>query len=130
VTDWRVLLLGGTTAAGKSTSAKKLARQLGIGCIAGDALWKGIIAMTTPETHPTLHRWPRLDEQPGDPAELAKLHIQEAEELTPAMDAFIEHEMMERNRFVFHAAWITPELAAKKCASPDVRAVLSTAERG
>ncbi len=119
-----MLLLGGTTASGKSTSARKLARQLGIGCISGDSLWKALIKVTTPQTHPVLHRWPRPDAPTGCTEDLARLHIAEAETLTPALEAFIDSEMTERNRFVFHAAWITPELAAQKCASSDaIRAV-------
>lgn len=44
--------------------------------------------------------------------------------MTPALAAFIDWELHERNRFVFHGAWITPHFAAQKCASsPKVRAV-------
>jgi 2-phosphoglycerate kinase len=117
-----VLLLGGTTAVGKSTSARLLATKLGIGCISGDSLWRGILAMTTAETHPVLHEWPRPDDPPGKADYLVALHIREAETLTPAMEAFLDHEMMERNRFVFHAAWITPDLAARKTQTEGVRA--------
>lgn len=119
-----MLLLGGTTAAGKSTTARQLARKLGIGCISGDSLWRGLLAVTTPDTHPVLHKWPRPDETPGPPEELADLHVAEAETMSPAIEAFIDWEMKEGNRFVFHGAWITPELAARKCASSEeVRAV-------
>src|SRR5438309_6206061 len=110
--DWRVLLLGGTTAAGKSTTAWQLARRLGIGYISGDSVWRALLAVTTPETHAVLHRWPRPGAAPGSPEELAQLHIAEAETMAPALEAFVDKEMQEGNRFTFHAAWITPELAA------------------
>jgi len=124
MTEWSILLLGGTTASGKSTSAWKLARQLGIGCVSADSLWKGVIAITTQETHPILHQWPRIDEAPGEPGPLAELHIKEALTMMPALDAFIDSELLERNHIIFHGAWLTPELAARKCAASDrIRAV-------
>ncbi len=44
--------------------------------------------------------------------------------MTSALEAFISWEMKEGNRFVFQGAWITPELAARRCAASDeVRAV-------
>ncbi len=44
--------------------------------------------------------------------------------MTPALEAFINWEMKEGNRFIFQGAWITPELAARRCAASDeVRAV-------
>jgi 2-phosphoglycerate kinase len=122
---WRALLLGGTTAAGKSTAAAALARRLGISCISGDSVWRALLAVTTPETHPVLHEWPRAEVTPRDPERLTALHIEEAEIMTPVLEAFIDKELQEGNRFVFHAAWITPALAARICASSgDARAVL------
>lgn len=124
VADWDVLLLGGTTASGKSTTASQIAARLGIGCVSGDSVWRAVLAMTTPETHPVLHEWPRLEAHPGNPGDLARLHIREAEMLAPAMEAFIDKECHESNRFVFHAAWIKPDFAARKCtASERIRAV-------
>jgi 2-phosphoglycerate kinase len=61
---------------------------------------------------------------PDDPEHLLKVHIEEAETMTPALEAFINWEMKEGNRFIFQGAWITPELAARRCAASDeVRAV-------
>ena len=82
------------------------------------------MAVTSAETHPALHQWPRPEVAPHGPEHLAKVHIEEAETLAPALEAFIRWEMKERNRFVFQGAWITPEFAARKCAeSKTVRAV-------
>jgi 2-phosphoglycerate kinase len=121
---WRILLLGGTTASGKSTSARILARRLGIGFVSNDSLWKAILALTTPESHPLFHEWWRPEVNDGPPEALARLHAEEAEAMTPAIEAFIDRELAERSRLVFHGAWITPALAARKCAqTPEVRAV-------
>jgi 2-phosphoglycerate kinase len=122
--DWRILLLGGTTATGKSTTARIIARRLGIGYVSNDSLWKALLAMTTPETHPLFHEWWRPEVNDGPPEALAKLHAEEAEAMTPAIEAFVDRELAERSRLVFHGAWITPELAARKAdATPEFRAV-------
>ena len=122
--EWRVLLLGGTTASGKSTTGRLLGKALGVPCFSADSVWRAALALTTAETHPALHQWPRPEVVPDDPEHLLKVHIQEAETMTPALEAFISWEMKEGNRFIFQGAWITPELAAC-CGEPsdDVRAV-------
>jgi 2-phosphoglycerate kinase len=52
------------------------------------------------------------------------VHIQEAETMAPALEAFISWEMKEGNRFIFQGAWMTPEFAARRRAvSDEVRAV-------
>lgn len=122
--EWRVLLLGGTTASGKSTTGRLLSRALGIRCLSADSVWRAVLALTTAETHPLMHQWPRPEVVPDDPEHLLKVHIGEAETMTPALEAFINWEMKEGNRFIFQGAWITPELAARRCeASDEVRAV-------
>jgi 2-phosphoglycerate kinase len=124
VSEWRVLLLGGTTASGKSTTARKLADHLSIGCISADSVWRSLLAITTPETHPVLHRWPRADEDPGEAKDLAELHIEEARLMAPALEAFLRKEVQEGNWFIFHGAWLTPNLAAAFIRSnPAARAV-------
>lgn len=101
-----------------------LSRALGIPCLSADSVWRAILATTTAETHPALHRWPRPEVVPEDPEHLLKVHIGEAETMTPALEAFINWEMKEGNRLIFQGAWITPGLAARRCASSDeVRAV-------
>jgi len=122
--EWRVLLLGGTTASGKSTTGRLLSQALGIPCLSADSVWRAVLALTTAETHPTLYQWPRPEVVPDDPEHLLKVHIGEAETMTPALEAFINWEMKEGNRFIFQGAWISPELAARRCATSDeVRAV-------
>lgn len=122
--SWRCLLLGGTTASGKSTTGRLLSRALGIPCLSADSVWRSVLALTTADTHPALHQWPRPEIVPDDPQHLLQVHIEEAETVTPALGAFINWEMKEGNRFIFQGAWITPEFAARLCAASDeVRAV-------
>ena len=118
-----MLLIGGTTAVGKSTSGYRVAQKLGIACLSADSVWVALLAFTSADAHPVLHQWPRAEETDLDPQHLARVHIQEAEALTPALDAFVRWEMKEGNRLVFQGAWITPDLAASLCESGDVRAV-------
>lgn len=121
---WHLLLLGGTTASGKSTTGRLLSRTLGMPCLSADSVWRAVLALTTDETHPALHQWPRPEVVPDDPEHLLNVHIEEAKAMTPALEAFINWEMKEGNRFIFQGAWITPELAARRCAASDeVRAV-------
>jgi 2-phosphoglycerate kinase len=125
VKKWRALLLGGSTAAGKSTTGAMVAKELGVACLSADSVWKALMAATTVETHPSFHHFePPPEVMAKGPEHLAGLHIAAAEGMTSALEAFIDWELHEKNRFVFQGAWITPELAARKCAkSEDVRAV-------
>ena len=124
MSEWRVLLLGGTTATGKSTSGALVAQRVGIACISADSVWKVLMAATTPETHPGFHYFEPAPEVMAKGAEhLMQLHVAAAQAMTPAIDAFLDWELHERNRFVFQGAWITPELAARRCASGNTVAV-------
>ncbi|MEK7247481.1 MAG: hypothetical protein AAB092_03320 [Chloroflexota bacterium] len=103
---WRLLLLDGTTASGKSTVSARVAQAMGIGCISADSIWRAILPMTTAEAHPALHAWPRPEVVPNDPPHLLNVHIQESEAMTPALEAFVNWELKEGNRFVLQGAWI------------------------
>ncbi len=90
--EWRVLLLGGTTASGKSTTGRLLAKALGIPCLSADSIWRAVLALTTAETHPQLFEWPRPEVVPDDPEHLLQVHIGEAEE------SDIMSSMLERSK--------------------------------
>ena len=124
MSEWRVLLIGGTTAVGKSTTGALVAQRLGIHCLSADSVWKALMAVTTPGTHPDFHHFePTPEVHAIGPEYLLQLHIAEAQAMTPALDAFLDWELHEGSRFVFQGAWITPELAAKRCSSTGERAV-------
>lgn len=124
MSEWRVLLIGGTTAVGKSTTGALVAQLLGVACISADSVWKVLMAATTPETHPDFHHFePTPEVHAKGPDHLLQLHIAAAEAMTPALNAFLDWEVHEGNRFVLQGAWITPGLAAKRCASGSERAI-------
>ena len=51
----RVILIGGAPMSGKTTVAHLLAAQLGYSCLSTDDLGEAIRAVTTKDTHPSLH---------------------------------------------------------------------------
>lgn len=51
----KVILIGGTPGAGKTTLGSALATRLGVTSLTIDDLVTAVIAVTTPETHPGLH---------------------------------------------------------------------------
>ena len=57
VPNWTVLLLGGASGIGKSTLAKTLGIRYGVPVTSGDDIVNGVMAMTSPSTHPVIHRW-------------------------------------------------------------------------
>ena len=52
---WKVLLIGGSSATGKSTAATAIAQRMGIECIHLDDLRLMLEQMTTPDQQPVLH---------------------------------------------------------------------------
>ncbi len=121
----RLLLLGGPAGAGKSTSGTEAARRLGIACVSADSLWYALQTVTSRESHAAFHYFePTEEEWRQGPEFLCTHHIKCAEAQTPALDAFIDFELMEGRRFVLEGAWITPAMAARRVqGTPDVRAV-------
>src|SRR2546428_14178502 len=112
---WKLLLLGGATASGKSTTGSELARRVGVSCVSADSLWLAIKKATTPLTHPAVHNFEPTDEMVAKGAEaLCQLHIETANALTEPLDEFISREIKEGHDLVVEGAWITPEFAARR----------------
>ena len=121
----RLVLLGGAAASGKSTSGTEVARRLGMACVSGDSLWHALQSVTSRESHPAFHYFEPTEEEWRRGADyLCQRHIESAEAQTPAIEAFIDRELKEGHKLLLQGAWITPELAARRCeASADTRAV-------
>lgn len=118
--ELRLLLLGGSTASGKSTSGTLAARRLGIACVSADALWKALMSVTSRQSHPAFHYFePTEEEWRRGPDFLCARHIESAEAQTPALDAFADWELKEGHRMLLEGAWITPAMAARRCEGTD-----------
>ncbi len=114
--ELRLFLLGGAAASGKSKSGTAVARRLGIPCISADALWKALMSVTSRESHPAFHYFePTEEEWRRGPEFLCGRHIESAEAQTPALEAFIDWEMKEGHSILLEGAWITPQMAARRC---------------
>ncbi|MGN9906863.1 hypothetical protein ACTMTJ_04825 [Phytohabitans sp. LJ34] len=55
--DWIVTVICGAAGVGKSTVARPLAVRLGVPLAEADDVVTALMALTTPATHPALHRW-------------------------------------------------------------------------
>ncbi len=53
--DWRVLLIGGSSAIGKTTVARDLGRRLGVSVIPADDIRLAVQQLIPLERSPTLH---------------------------------------------------------------------------
>ncbi len=82
-------------------------------------------SVTSRQSHPAFHYFePTEEEWRQGPDFLCARHIESAEAQTPALEAFIDREMKEGHRMLLEGAWITPELAARRCKhSKEARAV-------
>jgi len=122
--DWTALLVGGSAGAGKSTSGTEVARRLGVACVSADSVWHALQAVTSRESHAAFHYFePTEVEWRQGPDFLCSRHIESAEAQTPAIEAFLDREMKEGHRLLLEGAWITPEMAARRCAEvPGTRA--------
>jgi len=102
-----------------------LARRLGIACVSGDSLWHALKSVTSRESHTAFHYFEPTEEEWRRGADyLCQRHIESAEAQTPAIEAFVDREVKEGHRLLLQGAWITPEMAARRCeASEDTAAV-------
>lgn len=120
--DWCVLLLGGASGAGKSRVSHPLARRLGISVLETDDLVTALMAATTPEQLPLLHRW---STHPGvrhwSPERVEELTVSVAESLRHVIDAVVADHMDSGTRVLVEGDHLLPELAVGR---PGVRGVV------
>ena len=111
---WRVLLIGGGAAAGKTTSAIAIARRYGISYAPADGLWRALMRATSPTSHPALHHFePSDDDLRLGAEELCRRHIETADAVSDALEAVIEEHMETGDSAVIEGAWITPAAALR-----------------
>ena len=109
----KVILIGGAPMTGKSAAARLVAAQLGYGCMSTDDIGQAIEAVTTPQSHPALHRMVGQDYREYYVARSITQLIADAEvrhaALWPALERII----------VSHASWGTPLVLEGWALQPD-----------
>jgi 2-phosphoglycerate kinase len=89
-----VILIGGAPFSGKTTHAKRLAAQRGYTLVAIDDLGTALRAVTTPQSHPSLHPMAGWDYRAyyieHTPATLIHRSVREHDALWPAIVAVID----------------------------------------
>ena len=83
----------------------------GVPVTSADDIVTAIMAMTTPQTHPVLHRWDTdLATRSWSPRQISELHLQAADVLQPAFAAVIADHVDEKTRTVLEGDYLLPSL--------------------
>lgn len=111
---WKVLVIGGGAAVGKTTTARAVAERYDVSVLPVDAIWFALKAATNPSSHPELHYFDPSDSELAlAPERLCERHIKGAQTISQAMDPVIEYYLWERWPVVLEGAWITPAEAGR-----------------
>lgn len=108
---WDVLLIGGASGTGKSTVAHEIARRFAIPVTPVDDIVTALMALTTPEQQPVLHRfWT----EPGAldwPAQRIVEHTLEVVRvLMPGIRAVIDDHLGFATPVILEGDYLSPEL--------------------
>lgn len=108
---WDVLVVGGASGVGKSTTAYRLAHELGVGICEVDDLHQAVLTMTTPDQQPVLHRWHTSPEAMAmSPTDIVDLHIAVCRTLIPAVRDVIAQHVEDGRPIVLEGDYLVPEL--------------------
>lgn len=110
----RLILLGGAAGAGKSTTARALARELDAGWLQLDTIWvalQGVFEPGSPE-----YELLRIDErvkEPGYPVEtLVAHHIRTSRLVCQVLPRTLEFELQSHETLVADGSWLLPDFTA------------------
>ena len=92
---WRVLLICGASASGKTVVGRRLAERFGVSLLLVDDIRMGIQAVTTAQEHPALHMF-TVDESPAmnSPDSVMTGLVTVAEALEPALRMIMAHHLV------------------------------------
>ena len=112
---WKVLVIGGGAAVGKTTVARDLAARYGVSVLPIDAIWLSLKAATDPESHPALHYFdpPEKEIFGLTPEYLCERHKRSAQAISATLDPVVEYLSSEWSPVILEGAWITPAVAAR-----------------
>lgn len=111
--DWIVGVICGASGVGKSSVARPLAVRRGVPLIEADDIVTALLALTTPATHPALHRW-RSDPDAAtwDPDRIVAHTLAVSAELAAGFRAVIADHLQYRAPAVLEGDYLTPDLVA------------------
>jgi len=111
--NWDILLIGGASASGKTRLCLPLSRLYEVDLVRVDDFQVLLEALTTPESHPTLHYWsthPNWRDD-GVTSSVERL-VDVGRMLTPGLAAVINDHLEENIPMILEGDFILPELAA------------------
>jgi predicted kinase len=107
-------LIGGSAGAGKTTTARQLAQDLGAGWLQVDTLWLALQDAAAPGS--AARRLLAIDERirqlDGTPEELVEHQVQAAEFVCAALGRALLFELQAHESVVADGAWLLPEFMA------------------
>jgi 2-phosphoglycerate kinase len=114
--NWRVLLIGGSSAVGKTAVAQALARRFGVSALLVDDIRLAIQQVTTPAQIPDLHLFVSDEEEAQlSPEQIRDGLIAVGRALIPALKIVIAHHVVVAGAgpVIIEGDGILPELAAQ-----------------
>ncbi|WP_203896979.1 hypothetical protein [Virgisporangium aliadipatigenens] len=103
-----VTLICGASGVGKTSVARPLAMRWGVPLAEADDVVTALLALTTPQSHPVLHR-----SAMGRPPEEIVAHLLAVSAaLAPGFRAVVADHVTFRQRVVMEGDWLTPDLVA------------------
>lgn len=109
---WTVLLIGGSSGAGKTSVSYRIAKHFGAGITEVDDFQVILEKMTTPEQQPILHRWTTDPQAPLMSADQMLEHMLAiGRVMTPALEAVIANHLETDTPIVLEGDFIQPAMA-------------------
>ena len=112
---WSVLLVGGSSATGKTTATRALAHHYGVSVLQTDDVRMALQQMTTPAQHPALHYFisePPVWDQP--PEQVCDGRIGVANAPVPALAMIMAHHIAGTSPVLIEGDDIVPRLAGQR----------------
>jgi len=109
--DWDVLLIGGASGTGKSTVANELARRFGVPVTPIDDIVTALMALSTPDQQPILHRfWTEAGAFDWPAERIVAHHIDVIHVLAPGIRAVIDDHLEFAAPVILEGDYLSPDL--------------------
>lgn len=123
--SWQLLLLGGGAGTGKSHVAREMAGSQACSWLQMDSIWLAMTGVTTPETHPALHLFTKMEGPWFDLAEDEQLDrfVEATRQVSLGLPSVVAHMLETNHHAVIEGVWMTPAFATESAKDRRVRAV-------